>query len=72
MYIYQLHRNTLPTTYNILSNIPVPRLTPYVVEIIWDHQCGFRRKRSTADQRLSIRQILEKNGSILGLCISYL
>jgi hypothetical protein len=32
----------LPTTYKIVSNINVPRLTPYVDETIGDHQCGFR------------------------------
>ena len=31
----------LPTTYNILSNILLSRLTPYAEEIIGDHQCGF-------------------------------
>jgi hypothetical protein len=35
-------------------------LTPYVDEIIGDHQCGFRRNRSTTDQLFYIRQILEK------------
>jgi hypothetical protein len=31
----------LPTTYKILSNIPLSRLIPYAKEIIGDHQCGF-------------------------------
>jgi len=31
----------LPTTYKILSNILLSRLTPYSEEIIGDHQCGF-------------------------------
>ena len=31
----------LPTTYSILSNILLSRLTPYAEEIIGDHQCGF-------------------------------
>ena len=31
----------LLTTYKILSNILLSRLTPYVEEIIWDDQCGF-------------------------------
>jgi len=31
----------LPTTYKILSNILVLRLTMYIVKIIGDHQCGF-------------------------------
>ena len=31
----------LPTTYKILSNILLSRLTPYAEDIIEDHQCGF-------------------------------
>jgi len=53
----------LPTTYKILSNILLSRLTPYTKEIIGDHQCGFRRNRSTMDHIFCIRQILEKNGN---------
>jgi len=49
----------LPPTYNILSNILLPRLTPYAEEIIGCHQCGFRRNRSTTDHIFCIRQILE-------------
>jgi len=37
----------LPTTYKILCNIWLSRLTPHAEEIIGDHQCGFRRNRST-------------------------
>jgi sorting nexin-29 len=36
------------------------RLTPYAEEIIGDHQCGFRRNRSTTDHIFSIRQTLEE------------
>jgi len=50
----------LSTTCKILSNIPLLRLTPYAEEITGDHQCGFRRNRSTTDHILCIRQILEK------------
>jgi len=50
----------LPTTYKILSNILLSRLTPYAKEIIGDHQCGFRRNRSTIDHIFCIRQIIEK------------
>jgi hypothetical protein len=39
----------LPTTYKILSNILLSRSIPYAEEIIGDHQCGFRRNRSTTD-----------------------
>jgi len=45
----------ISTAYILLS-----RLTPYAKEIIGDHQCGFRRNRSTIDHILCIRQILEK------------
>jgi len=50
----------LPTTYNILSNILLSRLTQYAEEIIGDHQCGFRCNRSTTDHIFCIRQIREK------------
>jgi hypothetical protein len=36
------------------------RLSPYVDEIIGDHQCGLRRGRSTTSHIFCIRQILEK------------
>jgi hypothetical protein len=39
----------LKAAYKILSNILLARLTPYVNEIVGDHQCGFRRNRSTMD-----------------------
>jgi hypothetical protein len=43
----------------ILSNILLSGLTPYAEELIGDHQCGFRRNRSTTDNIFCIRQILE-------------
>jgi hypothetical protein len=39
----------LPTTYKIISNILLSKLTPYAEEVIGDHQCGFGRNRSTTD-----------------------
>jgi sorting nexin-29 len=48
------------TTYKILSNILLSKLTPYAEEIIGDHQCGFRRNRSATDHIFNVRQILEK------------
>jgi hypothetical protein len=42
------------------NNILLSRLIPYAEEIIGDHQCGFRRNRSTNNHILCIRQILEK------------
>ncbi|KAJ4426412.1 hypothetical protein ANN_27226 [Periplaneta americana] len=56
----------LLTSYKILSNILLRRLTPYVDEIIGDHQCGFRRNRSTIDQIFCIRQIMEKKWEYKG------
>jgi len=50
----------LLTTYKILSNILLSRLTPYAEEIISDHQCGFGRNRSTTVHIYCIRPILEK------------
>jgi hypothetical protein len=62
----------LSTSYKILSNILLARLTPYADEIIGDHQCGFRRNSSTTGQNFYIWQILEKNGNIMVQYISYL
>jgi hypothetical protein len=39
----------LSTSYKILSNVLLSQLSPYMAEIIGDHQCGFRHKRSTTD-----------------------
>ena len=50
----------MPTTNKILSKILLPSLTPYVEEITGDHQCGFRRNRSTTDHVFCICHILEK------------
>jgi hypothetical protein len=40
----------LSTSYKILSNIILSRLSPYIDEIIGDHQCGFQHNRSITDQ----------------------
>jgi sorting nexin-29 len=65
----------LSTSYKIVSNILLSRLTPYVDEIIGYHQCGFRCNRSTTDQIFCIRQILEKmweyNGTVHQLFIDF-
>jgi hypothetical protein len=50
----------LSASYNILSNILLSKLSPYIDEIIRDHQCGFRRIKSITDKIFCIRQILEK------------
>jgi hypothetical protein len=50
----------LSTTYKIISNILLSRLTPCAEEIIGDHHCGFRCYRSPDDRIFCIRQILEK------------
>lgn len=43
-----------------------------VIEIIGDHQRGFRRNRFTTDQIFHIHQILETNESTLRQSIKYL
>jgi hypothetical protein len=58
----------LLSAYKILSNILLVRLTPYVNEIIGDHQFGFHRNRSTMDQIFYIRQIEVKVK--LSLCVT--
>jgi hypothetical protein len=50
----------LSIAYKILYNILLASLTPYVNEIIGDHQCWFHHSRSTTNQILYVRQILEK------------
>ena len=52
----------LPTTYKILTNILLSRLTPYAEEIIGGHQCGFQRNRSTIDHVFCIVKYLKKIG----------
>jgi len=54
----------LPTTYKILSNILLSRLISFAKGIIGDHQCSFRRNRSTIDHIFCIRQILEEKMGI--------
>jgi hypothetical protein len=65
----------LSTSYKILSNILLTKLTPYADEIIGDHQHGFQCKRSTTDQIFYIPQILEKkweyNGTVHQLFIHF-
>jgi hypothetical protein len=52
--------SVLSTTYKILSNILLARLTLYVSEIIVDHHCGFCHNKSTTDHIFYIWQILDK------------
>jgi hypothetical protein len=65
----------LSTSYIILSHILLSRLILNADEIIGDHQCGFQRNRSTTDQILFIRQILERkweyNGTVQQLFIYF-
>jgi hypothetical protein len=65
----------LSTSYKILSNILLARLTPYADEIIGDHQCGFQCNRSMTNQVFYVWQILEKkwefNGTVHQLFIDF-
>jgi hypothetical protein len=62
---------SLSTAYKILSNILLDRLTPYVNEVIGDHQCGFHHNRSTTHQISYIQQILEKKWEYNGVVLTY-
>jgi hypothetical protein len=57
------------------SNVLVSRLTPYGEEIVGDHQCGFRRNKSTTDQIFYNWHILETkcgyNGTVHQLFIDF-
>jgi len=63
----------LLTTYKILSNILLSRLTPHAEEIAGDHLRGFLCNRSTTDHIFCIRQILgrtrEHNAAVHNLFI---
>jgi hypothetical protein len=65
----------LSTSYKILSNILLTRLTPYADEITGDHRCGFQCNRSITDQIFYVWQILEKkweyNGTVHQLFIDF-
>ena len=65
----------LSTTYKLFSIILLSRLTPYAQENIRDHQCGFRRNRSTTQHIFCIRHILEKKWEYIKathqLCIDF-
>jgi intergrase/recombinase len=50
----------LSTTYKILPNICLSRLTLDAEDVIGKHQCGFRRNRSITNHIFCIRQILKK------------
>jgi hypothetical protein len=66
------HISLLSTSYKLLSNTLLSRFSPYIDEIIGDHQCGFQCNRSATDQIFSIHQILKKkNGSTMRQYISY-
>lgn len=58
--------------YKTLSKTVLSSLTPHDKKIIGEHQCGFRRKRSTTDHIFCLRQILKKkSGNKMRQCISY-
>jgi hypothetical protein len=63
----------LSTTYKIVSNILLSRLTPWVDEMFGYRRCGFQHNRSNTDQIFCIRQVLEKqweyNGTVHQLFI---
>jgi hypothetical protein len=49
----------LSTSYNILSNILLLRLSPQIDGVIGDHQCGFRRNRVQLYSTSAIHRLQE-------------
>jgi hypothetical protein len=62
----------LSTTYTVLPNILLSRLTPYAEKVTGEHHCVFRRKRSTTDHIFCILQIPKKNVNKMKQLINYL
>jgi hypothetical protein len=62
----------LSSSYKILSNILLARLTQYADEIIGNHQCGFRRNSSTTDHIFIFCRYWRKNGSVFVRYVIYL
>ncbi|PSN49532.1 hypothetical protein C0J52_04975 [Blattella germanica] len=60
----------LSTSYKILTNILVSRLTPYIDEIIGDHQCAFRRNREKLYSILMNFGIPKKLVRLIGMCLN--
>jgi hypothetical protein len=54
----------LSDLYNILLNILLSRLSPFIAESNGDYQCEFRHNRSTSDQIFFIHQILERKTGV--------
>jgi hypothetical protein len=61
----------LSTSYKIVINILLSRLSPYIDEMVGDHQCGFRCNRSTSDQIFAFVRYWRKNGNTMRQYISY-
>jgi hypothetical protein len=62
---YQLNTKFYPISF-------ILRLRPYIDDVIGDHQCGFRRNRSTTDQILfAFVRYWRENGSTMRQYISY-
>jgi hypothetical protein len=61
----------LPTSYKMLLNILLLRLSPHIEEIIGEHRVGF----DVTDQLLirfsALARYWRKNGSTMSQCISY-
>jgi len=65
----------LPTTYKVLSNILLSRLTQFLYEIIEDNKYGCRSNRFTIDQIFCIHKIVQKKwecrGTVYQLFINF-
>jgi hypothetical protein len=62
----------LPTTYKILTNILLSKLTEYAEDIIGDRQYGFQRKGQLLIIYCAFVKYLIKNRNTMKQCFSYL
>jgi hypothetical protein len=61
-----------PTTYIILSNILLSRLTPYAKEIVWDHQFDFNATVQILILCSAFFKYMGNHGNTMKQCISSL
>jgi hypothetical protein len=61
----------LSTSYKILSNILLPKFSPYIDEIIRNHQCGFPHSKSILIRISAFVKYWRKNESAMRQYISY-
>jgi hypothetical protein len=70
--IYYRGISLLSNSHKFLFNILLSRLSPYVDEVVGNHQCGFRRNRSTTFHSSDTRDKKEYNETVQQLFIEFI